>query len=253
MRLDLITENGQHLKQKEHQLFIDSWGPELEFRLSHYPASGQQWNHFRYSLDKALAVQLSYPQRHFKLQLENSGSYQLTIEASRDGLNWQQAGDYQLEFNRYWWIQQSWLWLMLFVSVLMLALLLWRYRVHQKRLHQQLEQQLMISSLFDNTQDAVWLGDEQLRIEKVNQAFCQITGFDAKQIEGQCLQLYTAQGHQTELLKTIAQQLQQFSFWRGKSGVKKPMAIALLCLWLLPCYQVRGHRSQNFIWRSSLM
>ncbi len=154
LRLDLITENGQHLKQKEHQLFIDSWGPELEFRLSHYPASGQQWNHFRYSLDKALAVQLSYPQRHFKLQLENSGSYQLTIEASRDGLNWQQAGDYQLEFNRYWWIQQSWLWLMLFVSVLMLALLLWRYRVHQKRLHQQLEQQLMISSLFDNTQDA---------------------------------------------------------------------------------------------------
>ena len=221
LRLDLITENGQHLKQKEHQLFIDSWGPELEFRLSHYPASGQQWNYFRYSLDKASAVQLSYPQRHFKLQLENSGSYQLSIEASRDGLNWQQAGDYQLQFNRYWWIQQSWLWLMLFVSVLMLALLLWRYRAHQKRLHQQLEQQLMISSLFDNTQDAVWLGDEQLRIEKVNQAFCQITGFDAKQIEGQILQLYTAQGHQTELLKTIVQQLQQFSFWRGEVWSKK--------------------------------
>lgn len=221
LRLELLAENGQHLKQKEHQLSIDSWGPELEFRLSHYPAAGQQWNYFRYSLDKAPAVLLTYPQRHFKLQLDNSGDYQLVVEASRDGLNWQPAGDYQLQFNRYWWIQQSWLWLMLFLSVLMLALLLWRYRVHQNRLHQRLEQQLMISSLFDNTQDAVWLGDEQLRIEKVNQAFCHITGFDAKQMEGQTLQLYTAQGHQTELLKTIVQQLQQFSFWRGEVWSKK--------------------------------
>lgn len=221
LRLELIAENGQHLKQKEHQLKIDSWGPELEFRLSHYPVAGQQWNYFRYSLDKAPAVLLTYPQRHFKLLLDETGSYQLSVEASRDGLNWQQAGDYQLQFNRYWWIQQSWLWLMLFLSVLMLALLLWRYRVHQNRLHQRLEQQLMISSLFDNTQDAVWLGDEQLRIEKVNQAFCQITGFEAKQIEGQTLQLYTAQGHQTELLKTIIKQLQQFSFWRGEVWSKK--------------------------------
>jgi len=221
LRLELIAENGQHLKQKEHQLMIDSWGPELEFRLSHYPVAGQQWNYFRYSVDKAPAVLLTYPQRHFKLVLGDSGSYQLSIEASRDGLKWQQAGDYQLQFNRYWWIQQSWLWLMLFLSVVMLTLLLWRYRVHQKRLHQRLEQQLMISSLFDNTQDAVWLGDEQLRIEKVNQAFCQITGFDAKQIEGQTLQLYTAQGHQTELLKTIVKQLQQFSFWRGEVWSKK--------------------------------
>ncbi|RRJ23832.1 EAL domain-containing protein [Rheinheimera mesophila] len=221
LRLELIAENGQHLTRKEHQLYIDSWGPELQFRLSHYPAAGQQWNYFRYSLDKAPAQVLTYPQRHFSLQLGDSGSYQLTIEASRDGLNWQQAGDYQLQFNRYWWIQQSWLWLILFLSVAMLAFLLWRYRVHQQRLHQQLEQQLMISSLFDNTQDAVWLGDEQLRIEKVNQAFCHITGFDAKQMQGQTLQLYTAQGHQTELLKTIVQQLQQFNFWRGEVWSKK--------------------------------
>ena len=221
LRLELLAENGQHLKQQEHLLQLDSWGPELEFRLSHYPTAGKQWNYFRYSLDKAPAVTLTYPQRQFKLQLDNSGQYQLSIEASQDGMSWQQAGDYQLQFNRYWWIQQSWLWLMLFLSVLMLALLLWRYRVHQNRLHQRLEQQLMISSLFDNTQDAVWLGDEQLRIEKVNQAFCQITGFTAKQMEGHTLQLFTAQGHQTELLKTIVQQLQQFSFWRGEVWSKK--------------------------------
>jgi len=221
LRLELIAENGQHLKQQEHLLQVDSWGPELEFSLSHYPTAGKQWNYFRYSLDKAPAVMLTYPQRHFKLQLDNSGLYQLSVEASQDGMSWQQAAEYQLQFNRYWWIQQSWLWLMLFLSVLMLALLLWRYRVHQNRLHQRLEQQLMISSLFDNTQDAVWLGDEQLRIEKVNQAFCQITGFDAKQMEGQTLQLFTAQGHQTELLKTIVQQLQQFSFWRGEVWSKK--------------------------------
>ncbi len=221
LRLELIAENGQHLKQQEHLLQLDSWGPELQFRLSHYPTAGKQWNYFRYSLDQAPFVLLTYPQRQFSLQLDNSGNYQLAIEASQDGLSWQPAGNYQLQFNRYWWIQQSWLWLMLFLSVFMLAVLLWRYRVHQKRLHQRLEQQLMISSLFDNTQDAVWLGDEQLRIEKVNQAFCQITGFDAKQIEGQTLQLYTAQGHQTELLKTIVQQLQQFSFWRGEVWSKK--------------------------------
>lgn len=221
LRIELLAENGQHLKQQDHVLQLDSWGPQLQFRLSHYPTAGKQWNYFRYSLDKAPAVMLTYPQRQFKLQLDNSGDYQLSVEASQDGLSWQQAGDYQLQFNRYWWIQQSWLWLMLFLSVLMLALLLWRYRVHQNRLHQRLEQQLMISSLFDNTQDAVWLGDEQLRIEKVNQAFCQITGFDATQIEGKTLQLYTAQGHQTELLKTIVQQLQQFSFWRGEVWSKK--------------------------------
>ena len=221
LRLELIAENGQYLKQQEHLLQLDSWGPELEFRVSHYPTAGKQWNYFRYSLDKAPAVMLTYPQRHFKLQLDNSGLYQLSVEASQNGMNWQQAGEYQLQFNRYWWIQQSWLWLMLFLSVVMLALLLWRYRVHQNRLHQRLEQQLMISSLFDNTQDAVWLGDEQLRIEKVNQAFCQITGFDAKQMEGQTLQLFTAQGHQTELMKTIVQQLQQFSFWRGEVWSKK--------------------------------
>ena len=221
MRLELVAENGQHLKQQEHLLQLDSWGPEVEFRLSHYPTAGKQWNYFRYSLDDAPAVTLSYPQRQFKLQLGDSGQYQLKVEASQDGMTWQQADHYQLHFNRYWWIQQSWLWLMLFLSVMMLALLLWRYRVHQKRLHQRLEQQLMISSLFDNTQDAVWLGDEQLRIEKVNQAFCEITGFTAKQIEGQTLQLYTAQGHQTELLKTIVQQLQQFSFWRGEVWSKK--------------------------------
>lgn len=221
LRLELIAENGQYLKQQEHLLQLDSWGPELEFRVSHYPTAGKQWNYFRYSLDKAPAVMLTYPQRQFKLQLDNSGLYLLSVEASQDGMNWQQAGEYQLQFNRYWWIQQSWLWLMLFLSVVMLALLLWRYRVHQNRLHQRLEQQLMISSLFDNTQDAVWLGDEQLRIEKVNQAFCQITGFDAKQMEGQTLQLFTAQGHQTELMKTIVQQLQQFSFWRGEVWSKK--------------------------------
>ncbi len=221
MRLELVAENGQYLKQQDHLLQLDSWGPEVEFRLSHYPTAGKQWNHFRYSLDGGPGVTLSYPQRQFKLNLDNSGQYQLSIEASQDGLTWQKADDYQLHFNRYWWIQQSWLWLMLFLSVMMLALLLWRYRVHQNRLHQRLEQQLMISSLFDNTQDAVWLGDEQLRIEKVNQAFCQITGFTAKQMEGQTLQLYTAQGHQTELLKTIVQQLQQFSFWRGEVWSKK--------------------------------
>ncbi|MBY0418403.1 MAG: PAS domain S-box protein, partial [Pararheinheimera sp.] len=221
LRLELIAENGQHMKQQEHLLQLDSWGPALAFRVSHYPTAGKQWNYFRYSLDKNPTVMLTYPQRQFTLQLDNSGQYQLSVEASQDGLNWQNAGDYQLQFNRYWWIQQSWLWLMLFLSVLMLTLLLWRYRVHQNRLHQRLEQQLMISSLFDNTQDAVWLGDEQLRIEKVNQAFCQITGFDAKQMEGQTLQLFTAQGHQTELLKTIVQQLQQFSFWRGEVWSKK--------------------------------
>lgn len=221
LRLELIAENGQHLTQRDHLLQLDSWGPQLKFRLSHYPTAGKQWNYFRYSLDQASAITLPYPQRQFSLQLDNSGHYRLLIEASQDGISWLHAGDYQLQFNRYWWIQQSWLWLMLFSSVLMLALLLWRYRVHQNRLHQRLKQQLMISSLFDNTQDAVWLGDEQLRIEKVNQAFCQITGFDAKQIEGQILQLYTAQGHQTELLKTIVQQLQQFSFWRGEVWSKK--------------------------------
>jgi diguanylate cyclase (GGDEF)-like protein/PAS domain S-box-containing protein len=221
LRLVLLAENGQHMKQTDSLLQLDSWGPGLQFSLSHYPTAGKQWNYFRYSLDNTAAVMLTYPQRQFKLQLENSGQYHLTIEASQDGLNWQKAGDYQLHFNRYWWIQQSWLWLMLFFSVFMLALLLWRYRVHQNRLHQTLEQQLMISSLFDNTQDAVWLGDEQLRIEKVNQAFCQITGFEASQIEGHSLQLYTAQGHQTELLKTIVRQLQQFSFWRGEVWSKK--------------------------------
>jgi diguanylate cyclase (GGDEF)-like protein/PAS domain S-box-containing protein len=221
LRLELVAETGQQLIQQEYQLQLDSWGPELHFRLSHYPTAGKQWNYFRYSLDQTQPLPLTYPQRQFTLVLEDSGLYQLSIEASQDGMSWQQAANYQLNFHRYWWIQQSWLWLMLFISVVMLAGLLWRYRVHQNRLHQRLEQQLMISSLFDNTQDAVWLADEQLRIEKVNQAFCQITGFDAKQVEGRTLQLFTAQGHQTELLKTIVKQLQQFNFWRGEVWSKK--------------------------------
>jgi len=221
LRLELLAENGQHLKRQEHLLQIDSWGPDLRFSLSHYPSAGRQWNYFRYSLDQQPAVALVYPEHSFSLFLENSGPYQLLIEASRDGINWQLAGEYKLEFHRYWWIQQSWLWLMLFVSVLMLLTLLWRYRIHQQRLHERLEQQLLISSLFDNTQDAVWLGDEHLRIERVNQAFTEITGFEPGQIEGHTLQLYTAQGHQTELLKTIVQQLQQFNFWRGEVWSKK--------------------------------
>lgn len=221
LRLELLTRQGQYLSRQEYQLQIDSIEPELEFVLSHYPVAGQQWNYFRYHLDNGPAVQLSYPQRSFKLQLSHSGTYLLSIEASQDGISWQNAGNYQLEFNLYGWLQPLWLWLMLFFSVMMLALLLWRYVAQQKGLEQTRKQQLMISSLFDNTQDAVWLGDEQLRIEKVNQAFCQITGFDAAQIEGQTLQLYTAQGHQTELLKTIVQQLQQFSFWRGEVWSKK--------------------------------
>lgn len=221
LRLELIAENGQRLKQQDHMLLLDSWSPQLRFSLSHYPTAGKQWNYFRYSLDNAQPVMLTYPQRQFTLQLDNSATYLLSVEASQDGLSWQRVGDYQLQFNRYWWVQQSWLWLMLFASVLMLALLLWRYKKHQHRLHQAMEQQLMISSLFDNTQDAVWLGDEQLRIEKVNQAFCQITGFAPAQMEGKTLQLYTAQGHQTQLLKTIVQQLQQFSFWRGEVWSKK--------------------------------
>lgn len=221
LRLELISEHGQRLKQQEHVLQLDSRGPELRFRVSHYPTAGKQWNYFRYSLDNDAAVMLAYPQREFTLQLNNSAAYTLSIEASQDGISWQQVGDYQLQFNRYLWIQQGWLWLLLFVSILMLALLLWRYKKHQNRLHHAMDQQLMISSLFDNTQDAVWLGDEQLRIEKVNQAFCQITGFEPAQIEGKTLQLYTAQGHQTELLKTIVQQLHQFSFWRGEVWSKK--------------------------------
>ncbi|MFC4655430.1 EAL domain-containing protein [Rheinheimera marina] len=221
VRLQLIADPGQHLRRHGNELRLDSKGSSSRWQLSHYPTAGKQWQYFRYQLDQEPARLLDYPTQQFVLDLPASGSHQLKLEASYDGIHWQQAAQYQLQLQRYLNLPTIWLGLLLLCSAVTLCFVLWRVRRYQQHLASTNEQQLLIGSLFNNTQDAVWLADQELQIQKVNQAFTQITGYPQGTIEGRVMPLFTAQGHQTELLKSIREQLQQFQFWRGEVWSQK--------------------------------
>ncbi|WP_337842944.1 EAL domain-containing protein [Rheinheimera sp.] len=221
LRLQLMADAGQRLQHSADELRLDSKGSSSRWQLSHYPTAGRQWQYFRYQLDHQASQLLDYPTQQFVLEMPASGLYQLNLQASADGIHWQQAAHYQLRLQRYLNLPTLWLGLLLLCSALTLGFVLWRVRRYQQHLASTNEQQLLIGSLFNNTQDAVWLANTDLQIQKVNQAFSQITGYSQAAIEGQVMPLYTAQGHQTELVKTIREQLQQFQFWRGEVWSQK--------------------------------
>lgn len=175
---------------------------------------------FRYQ-DEENWSQVSMFNRSLTLKNLRQGANTLMLEARLEGQDWQyeKSISYILPYRLF---QTKWV--LVFIAVFLLALL--GVVAHErfgriKVVFQSLRQQAFISSLLESTKDGIWIADKDREITSVNQAFCDITGYELVDVQGRSFQLQTDFGRNHEVESLIWQEVIKCGFWSGEVWTKK--------------------------------
>lgn len=82
-------------------------------------------------------------------------------------------------------------------------------------------EQLRISAVAFETEDAIIITDAQEKIIKVNQAFTKITGYTFEDIEGKTPRILKSGNHDATFYKALWQSLNEKGFWQGELSNKR--------------------------------
>ena len=74
----------------------------------------------------------------------------------------------------------------------------------------------LTSALLKQTKEAIWIANNEFKIQKVNDIFTQITGFDESSIINKNPRIYSAKGRNKKLERLIQQELEENNFWSGE-------------------------------------
>lgn len=87
----------------------------------------------------------------------------------------------------------------------------------------QTEQELLLAAKsFENISDAVWVCDEKLKVLKINDAFTQITGYEAREVVGQPLEWPRDKGSDIALNQYVLEKIARDNSWQGEVwGLRK--------------------------------
>ncbi|WP_428241919.1 sensor domain-containing protein [Gynuella sp.] len=78
------------------------------------------------------------------------------------------------------------------------------------------EQELRIAATTFNSQEAIAITDAENRILRVNQAFCDISGYSCEDVVGKTPNLLSSGRHDSAFYDSMWQQLNEFGHWQGE-------------------------------------
>ncbi len=74
----------------------------------------------------------------------------------------------------------------------------------------------LAASVFDNSMEGIMITDPKARIVRVNQAFCDMTGFSVDEVIGNTPQLLGSGRHTAPFFRQMWRSLQDSGYWRGE-------------------------------------
>lgn len=74
----------------------------------------------------------------------------------------------------------------------------------------------LTTALLKQTKEAIWVADNEFKIQQVNEIFTQITGFDEQSVINKNPRIYSAIGRNRKLERLIQQELEEHDFWSGE-------------------------------------
>ncbi|MDP4984104.1 EAL domain-containing protein [Pseudoalteromonas tunicata] len=140
---------------------------------------------------------ISLPQGTHNLQIQNDGQPSLqTID-----LTLISEDTKQLNFSLF------------YAALLLLAFILLFWFINKNRA---IKNKTLTYSLLNQTKEAVWIADHNLKIIEVNAVFSLLTGFKKLELIGKSARIYNQKGRDLKLEQLIFRELQTHNFWSGQ-------------------------------------
>ncbi|MFY8351985.1 EAL domain-containing protein [Pseudoalteromonas sp. SSM20] len=169
---------------------------------------------YRFSVDMPW-VNLPQGQDTIALLVNNKALQQISIY-NRNGLTQQPIS---INFSHNYFQLNAWqaATLLLLFSLFIISFLWWFK-------HRKDAQYGLTSALLAQTQEAVWISDEALKVLNVNKTFYTITGFSQADVKGKQLKVFDGESRNTKLEQIIKHAIKDKGSWSGEIWSKRKNA-----------------------------
>ncbi|WP_052141017.1 GGDEF and EAL domain-containing protein [Pseudoalteromonas piratica] len=222
LKLNSISLNNTHHNIISHNITLTEEETQvtLSFYDSEIPTTGLALS-YRFSPSSPW-IALPVGQNTLTFHVINSSLNTLKV-VNRNGLNQQPINltitHSYFDFN-VWKIAT-----LILLSFLALMSSFWWFK------HRKNRQYGLTSALLAQTQEAVWICDENLKVINTNKTFYTLTGFSAEDVYGKQLKVFDGETRNTKLEHIIKRAIQEKGSWSGELWSKRKntelMAISL--------------------------
>ncbi|CCQ09951.1 diguanylate cyclase/phosphodiesterase (GGDEF & EAL domains) with PAS/PAC sensor(s) [Pseudoalteromonas luteoviolacea B = ATCC 29581] len=199
------SNSPEHLWHVPETLTVPPLHDSITLWLSHCTSC-----QYHYSIDDGKTQSLSTGERQFTIPIKN-------VEKIRiDSINGDTQSSQTLRLRPNIISVMPWSILLLIILAITSITVIWIwFSKFTKRQNQ------FATALMDHSKDAIFLTDEQFHIIEVNEAYCNVMGFQAGQVIGHRPKIMTKTGRNKNLEQKIAEEIEQSGHWSGELWINK--------------------------------